>query len=112
MTSKEFIALVKRVTRNFKVPKPRKNPPAAPAQPWSNGFDGSLGRADTYPERHDSYDPSVPGSVAWATKQQGLTPCPGCGLSMEGRTHGPKCTTGDITQSWGDEALDAIFRDH
>lgn len=55
-------------------------------------------------------DPSVEGSIAWATKKQGLTPCPRCGLSMEGRTHGPGCQTGDITSTWGDEALDTVFR--
>jgi hypothetical protein len=55
-------------------------------------------------------DPSVPGTIGWATAQRGMTPCPGCGLALEERAHSPNCETGDVTENWGDEALDKVFR--
>ncbi len=54
-------------------------------------------------------DANVRGSIGWATKQRGLTPCPQCGLAMEERQHGPGCTTGDEAKTWGDKAIDTLF---
>lgn len=48
-------------------------------------------------------DPSVHGSIAWATKQRGLTPCPKCGLAIQEGVHGGEC---DMTP---DEALDTVL---
>ena len=51
-------------------------------------------------------DPSVPGTIGWATAQRGLTPCPGCGLPKEEGLHGPHCNeAGEL-----DESLDSVFR--
>jgi hypothetical protein len=47
-------------------------------------------------------DPSVHGSIAWATKERGKTPCAGCGLAVDEGVHGPDCKEGT--------GLDAVFR--
>lgn len=53
-------------------------------------------------------DPSVHGSIGWATAQRGLTPCPRCGLALEEGTHGPHC---DQPQGF-DDPLDRLFRNN
>jgi hypothetical protein len=55
-------------------------------------------------------DPSVTGSIGWATAQRGKTPCPGCGLAMDEGMHGPGCGVEDVSKNWGDEDLDFVFR--
>ncbi len=53
-------------------------------------------------------DPTVEGSIAWATRQRGLIPCTRCGLAIEEGVHGPDCDKkiGDF-----DDPLATLFRE-